>query len=102
MSQRLYNILVSLDQLFNTIAGGCVDVTISGHVGYMATHDKRWKRIENLIDYTFEPIENDHCLHTYLDDDDTDEADNRIATGIIAVIGCAFLIPIIRLMSLFK
>jgi len=98
----LLNVLISLDQLANTLAGGLPDVTISGHVGYMATRNKRWKWIENLIDYTFEPIENDHCLHTYLNDDDTDATDNLIATAIVAVIGCVVLIPIIRLISLFK
>ena len=93
-----YNLLVSLDQLFNTIAGGNPDTTISGHVGYMATLDARWKWVEKVIDHTFAPLEINHCENTCLSDDDIDRTDNRWATAIIAVIGCVVLYVPIRIL----
>lgn len=85
-----YNLLVSLDQLFNTIAGGNPDVTISGHAGYKATKHKQWRYFEKLIDFTFKP-----------NDNDIDDSDNLVTTSIVAIIGCVILIPIIRICGFF-
>jgi hypothetical protein len=98
----VYNLLVSLDQLANTLIGGNPDVTISGKVGLKSSKDSKWVWLEQLIDFTFEPIETNHCLRTYLDENDFDDSDNLIVTSIVAVIGCVVLIPIIRIISLFK
>lgn len=96
-----YNLLVSLDQLANTIIGGNPDVTVSGHVGLMSSKHNSWRWLEKILDFTFEPIESNHCLHCYLDENDEDETDNMLATTIVVIIGCFFLIPIIATLSVF-
>lgn len=95
------NLLVSIDQFFNTLAGGNSDVTISGHVGIMAESNKKWWWVADMIDITFMPIEPDHCVQAFLSDDDEDTTDNLIATSIVATIGCLLLFIPIRLIALF-
>ena len=105
MKQLFYNLLVSLDQLANTIIGGNPDVTVSGHVGLKAAESSasnKWKLLEKILDFTFEPIESNHCLHCYLDENDEDYTDNFIASLIIISIGCVFLIPIVRGIRAFR
>jgi hypothetical protein len=96
------NLLISIDQFFNTIAGGEVDVTISGHVGYMAFSRKEWRLIQEIIDTTFAPIEKHHCRETWWNDDDIDTTDNLFTTSIVAIIGCALLFIPIRILGAFK
>jgi len=69
----LYNVLVSLDQLGNTIAGGNPDSSISARVGYFANKGasktktpKYWKFLENIINFTFWPVDGEnHCIDAY-------------------------------------
>jgi hypothetical protein len=93
------NLLVSIDQFFNTLAGGNCDCTISGHVGIMAESNQRWDNVKKMIDLTFEPIEEDHCIESFLSDDDIDDTNNLIQTAIVAIIGCAVLYFPIRIIA---
>lgn len=67
----ILRVLVSIDQLGNTIAGGNPDVTISARTGYFANIKKTglrfwWRCMENIIDFAFKPIDGpNHCLRAY-------------------------------------
>jgi hypothetical protein len=97
------NLLVSIDQFFNTVAGGNPDVTVSSHCYTMTyvSKDYRWLKLRNIIDYTFKPIEKQHCYLAWRNDEDEDETENLIRTSIVAIVGCAILFIPIRLLSLF-
>ena len=101
----LANIIRSIDQFFNALIGGNPDCTISGHVGLMAERaifsDNRWRKLEKLIDFTFAPIEKNHCENSFLIDDDIDTTENFHLTAIITVIGCSILYIPIRIMALW-
>jgi len=90
------NLLVSIDQFFNTLAGGNCDCTISGHIGAMAINDDKWHEIKWLVDYTFAPIELNHCEDSFLADNDTDYTDNFKRVSVIARLGCLLLYLPIR------
>ena len=96
----LVNLCKSIDQFCNTIIGGNLDVTISGHIGHKANADIRWQWISDVVDYTFNPIESSHCFNSWLQDDDIDNTDNLMATTLVALIGCIILFIPIRLISL--
>lgn len=54
-------VLVAIDQLGNTIAGGNPDATISARTGYFShveetTFRPYWLTMERVIDFTFLPI----------------------------------------------
>ncbi|MDF2414488.1 MULTISPECIES: hypothetical protein [Aeromonas] len=52
VTRYFFRILVSLDQLGNTILGGRPDETISGNVGYCAKQGKHWAlRAERVINF---------------------------------------------------
>lgn len=75
MLHYIYNLLVAIDQLGNTIAGGYHDTTISARVGFFAreaTHGRAfWKLLEKVIDFTFYPLDGPgHSYKSYLDDKD--------------------------------
>lgn len=62
--KRLYNLLISIDQLFAVLLFGAnPDQTISGYVGYksMTTSKKRYKLYEWLINALFRPWEKNYC-----------------------------------------
>jgi hypothetical protein len=97
------NVLVSLDQLANTLAGGNPDVTVSGHIGLMSdreifTHGK-WDRLAKMVDKTFAPIESNHCVESFLTDDDFDLTENFNRVFVIACLGCALLYLPIRIIA---
>jgi len=70
-----YKLVVSFDQLLNTICGGDPDTTLSGRVGYFSKDLKweprsvktiYWKTIEGIIDWTYDPVQDvPHCLTAY-------------------------------------
>jgi hypothetical protein len=91
------NLLISIDQFFNTVIGGNPDCTISGHVAVM-----NWRKLEKMIDFTFAAIEKNHCLMSMLADDDIDTTDNLFTTSIVAIIGCALLFIPIQILGAFK
>lgn len=95
----LYNLLVAIDQLGNAICAGNPDCTISARVGYSSIHVtgyKRifWKRLEQVIDFTFWPLQGKgHCQDAYsIDAEDTRNNYNhdwaRWLMSIIIVITC--------------
>jgi hypothetical protein len=97
------NLLISIDQFFNTLAGGNPDVTISSKCATMAmNYGGKWNHLRKMIDFTFAPIEKNHCLMSMLADDDTDTTDNLFTTSIVAIIGCALLFIPIQIIGLFK
>ena len=57
-------VILSFDQLINTILGGRPDHTVSGRVGYNAINGKRWAIIlEKIIDWLFF-WEDKHCFNS--------------------------------------
>ena len=89
------NFLIAIDQLFNALAGGNPDVTISSHV-----YGCKWHKLVKMIDYTFSPIEIEHCLYSFLADSDKDFTDNYYRTALFAIIGCIILFLPIRIIKL--
>ncbi|MDW3190725.1 MAG: hypothetical protein R8G66_00080 [Cytophagales bacterium] len=80
--QKLYNVVLSLDQLGNTLAGGDPDNTISSRLGHLNHYRedgpglKRrpdvngyWRLLEMIVDTTFEPIDGKgHCVEAFYSD----------------------------------
>jgi hypothetical protein len=91
------NLLISIDQFFNTLIGGNPDCTVSGHVAVM-----NWRKLEKMIDFTFAPVEPNHCLNSLLADNDYDTTQNYFLTCIVAVLGCAILFIPIRVIALWR
>lgn len=61
-----YAVLIAIDQLGNTLAGGHPDSTISARIGYFSENvcsvKVYWKNLERIIDFTFFPIDGPkHC-----------------------------------------
>jgi hypothetical protein len=52
-----------------------------------------------VVDYTFKPIEDEHCFNSWLADDDIDDTDNLALTTVMALIGCFILFIPIRLIK---
>lgn len=98
----VYNLLISLDQLANTLIGGNPDVTISSHLWSMQNQSKPWKRLRLVVDYTFSPIEKHHCELSNYADADKDYTDNFYGSLAVVVFGCALLFLPIRLLSVIK
>ncbi|WP_042886341.1 hypothetical protein [Cupriavidus necator] len=71
MKRYLWNLLISFDQLVNTIAGGSPDETISSRAGKAMQQGRRWGcilcRFLNWID-------RDHCAKSIEPDEGTDAA----------------------------
>lgn len=105
----LLNILIAIDQLGNTLAGGHPDVTISARVGYQCwKHEpgRYWRALRWVIDTTFKPIDGPgHCIEAYFSDvkgrhnSGSDAA--RLVLGVLVLAGCAVLAPIIRVVGWF-
>ena len=71
------NILISIDQLGNTILGGDPDETISSRLGKLKTrHGGRipWRRpLSKIIDYGLDKIDKDHSIDA-IEEDEGSEA----------------------------
>lgn len=89
----ILRVLVSIDQLGNTIAGGNPDVTISARTGYFANIKKTrlrlwWRCMETIIDFAFRPIDGpDHCLRAYRADEQegNHREGNDIARAVLGI-----------------
>jgi len=102
------NILVSIDQLGNAIAGGNPDCTISGRVGYYANHawdftKWYWVMMQFIINRTFFPLDGpDHCHFAYHNDDSEKYiAPNPIMMFILSLLTimvCGIIAPIFYLL----
>lgn len=61
----VFNLLVSIDQLANTLLGGKPDETISSRAGKGAlTGSVFWVTVAGVIDFIFLPFERDHCFNS--------------------------------------
>ena len=106
----LKNLLVAVDQLGNTIAGGDPDNTISARVGYFSQVPKTtkirgyWKTMELIINFTFWPVDGpDHCQQAFEADPEETFKDGgsdfvRVLLGLIIIMFCA---PIAIILYLF-
>lgn len=101
------NILISIDQLGNAIAGGNPDSTISARIGYFVSCcfgfvKRYWKFMETIVNFTFLPVDGiEHCKEAYLSDQDEEFNEgnmlSKIVLAIITIPICGVLIIIIRL-----
>lgn len=82
------NLIVSIDQLFNTICGGDPDNTLSARVGFFSRHEDQqllpkklrmfYKMIERPIDLAYEHADGKgHCRQAFEDDPDEEYTDNN-------------------------
>ncbi len=108
MRRLLVNILVSIDQLGNVLAGGNPDNTISSRVGYY-TEDyyddgkvpAKWIIFRNIINFTFYPIDGEnHCQEAYYNDAG-EEFDENVSDLAIAVLAILIILSCIPLSLLF-
>lgn len=62
----LYNLLIGIDQLANTLLGGAPDRTIS-YRAYQHSHHKGWNAIRIGIDWIFKTFfgQKNHCQQVY-------------------------------------
>lgn len=64
VGKYFFNILIWIDQGFNTILGGSPDHTISGRVGYHSLQGRPWAIIfEKIINAIFF-FDKDHCRNS--------------------------------------
>lgn len=104
------NILISVDQLGNTIAAGNPDATISGRVGYYSNHAIDavrwyWIMLQFIIDFTFYPVDGpNHCHDSYHREEceDYQPAKGIVIMFLLSLITIASCIPIASLLYLIK
>lgn len=95
----LWNVLVAIDQLGNTIAGGKADITISARVGYYANYQIEpkfllyWKFLEKVINFAFYPLDGKgHCIQALEEDNETGHVHGndlmRAILGVIIIVAC--------------
>lgn len=67
LKKYLFNILISLDQLVNTILGGDPDETISSRLGKYVRQGRGWipKTICKALNFLLGP---DHCIRSIEED----------------------------------
>jgi hypothetical protein len=100
------NVLISLDQLGNTFAGGNPDNTISARIGYHTSHKKKpsrkisyWNFFRLIVDFTFYPVDGEgHCHHAYHNDSGEDY--NTTSKDLAIVCLSIFIIPLSILISI--
>lgn len=61
----LWQILIALDQLFNTLLAGYADETLSARAYRMRARKKRWAIVRKVIDTIFF-FEKDHCYNAFI------------------------------------
>ncbi|MDY0780824.1 hypothetical protein [Tenacibaculum sp. IB213877] len=100
------NVLVSLDQLGNTLARGNPDNTISARIGYFMHNENGnpsayWAILEGIVDFTFKPIDGiKHCFVAYCYDKEEqfDEGHffSKVLLFLLVIIFCIPLLIIIN------
>jgi len=104
----ILRLLIAIDQLGNTIAGGYPDITISARTGYFANVEKTrlrlwWLCMERIIDFAFLPVDGPrHCYNAYKSDEEsgkhTEGSDiGRALLGAFIVLACIPIAIITRL-----
>jgi hypothetical protein len=66
MRRYIWNILISIDQLFNTIFGGCPDETISSRMGKRARNGDEFGK---LICKILNLFDKEHCEKSIEEDE---------------------------------
>ena len=102
-------VLVAIDQLGNTIAGGNPDSTISARVGYFSAKAIRgkgyWKGLEAIIDFAFRPIDGPrHCYQAWQAEDEHFWRGNdfmRFILSIIIIVACPVIAIVLHVLVLF-
>lgn len=107
-----FNLLISIDQFGNALTGGNPDNTISARVGYFVHYHPKlshyedsysygyWRNLEKIINYTFKPLEKNHCKRAYERKEDYQGNELAlIALGVLVIVVCALISPIINLIS---
>ena len=63
--EHLYQIVIAIDQLVNTLFGGYADETISARC-YRKRHKRYWAVLRFLLDLIFYPIDGKgHCMQAF-------------------------------------
>jgi len=104
----ILRVLVSIDQLGNTIAGGNPDITISARTGYFANVEKTrlriwWRSMEAIIDFAFHPVDGPrHCYKAYKSDEEDGKHREgsdiaRALLGVFVIVACIPIAIITRL-----
>jgi len=62
----LWNILISIDQFFNTLFGGNPDETISSRAGKARRNGKKWGKVLCTV---LDKIDPDHCNKSIEEDE---------------------------------
>ncbi|GLS25651.1 hypothetical protein GCM10007877_13650 [Marinibactrum halimedae] len=92
LKEWIFNILVAIDKLCNTLCRGSHEVTVSARIGHFANLDgfryrAYWKLLEWIIDFSFYPVEGPgHCIQAR--DTNTHkkyELGNDIMRGVFAI-----------------
>jgi hypothetical protein len=103
----LHRILVGIDHLGNTIAGGNPHTSISARTGYFARVKKTpfrpwWKLMEQIIDYTFYPVDGpDHCYKSYVADTyEVHHEGSDLARGLLGILIILCCIPLALLVRI--
>ena len=66
MKRYILNVLIAIDQLINTLIGGCPDETLSASAWRGEQQGKLFPCIfRPVIDFLFLPFERDHCSKAY-------------------------------------
>ena len=87
----VYNVLLSVDQLGNTIFGGNPDSTISARTGYFAARgsERFWVIQERVINYAFKPVDgSNHCREAW----QADKNETMYEAGPVAKIAMALTV----------
>jgi len=100
-------ILISIDQLANALAGGNADSSISGCAEFNASKSKFWRVMRNIINYVFEPIDGDnHCFQSLVADPCEGYVEGGIVRkftiGVFVVLFTVLAVLPIKLIGVFK
>lgn len=95
------NLFISMDQLGNVIAGGYADNTISARIGYYNHHyfpDRKsvplyWKILEQIIDFTFKPVDGPNHCHEAFHNDPSEVFDNKLTNFLVVLASIIIIIP---------
>lgn len=102
-------VLIAIDQLFNALADGNVDETISARLGYIRSNRPAYLTniLMRIVDITFWPIDGkNHCTQAYVKHQESrfiygnDAA--LAALSIFVVAGCILIMPFTYVGGLIK
>jgi len=72
VKRYLWNLLISIDQLFNTILGGCPDETMSSRMGKHLVKKDSW--LSCFICKLLNKIDKNHCIDAIEYDENIDNS----------------------------